>query len=70
MSNDLDDPDQLPFVCGELEMVGREWPAEECEGTGTLVEDRAEPRPGSIAVDHEWLVKVWKIELEWWTGPV
>ena len=62
MSDSLYKPDQLPFVGGELEMARREWSAEEGEGTCALVEDRPEPRLGSVAVNRERPVEVRKME--------
>ena len=44
MTYSLNQPNQLAFVGGELEMASSEGPAEESEGFGVLVENNAEPR--------------------------
>ena len=36
---------------------GREWPAEESEGSPVLMEDGAEPHAGRVTVDDERLVE-------------
>jgi hypothetical protein len=43
--NHLDHTYELALICRELKVTGSEWLAEECQESGTLVKDRAEPRP-------------------------
>jgi hypothetical protein len=45
MLNCLDHTYELVLICRKLKVTGSEWPAEECQGPGTLVKDRAEPQP-------------------------
>jgi len=57
MANDLDQPDELPLISGELEVAGGERPAEEGERPSALVKDGTEPRTQGVAVHGERLVE-------------
>ena len=53
VANRLDEPNQLGFVCGELEMSSRERTTEEGTGAIALMQDRAEARARRVVVHRE-----------------
>jgi len=44
VAHSLHQPNQLAFICSELQMTSGEWTAEVGEGSSALVEDGAKPR--------------------------
>jgi hypothetical protein len=62
VSHRLNQPNELPLVCCQLQMPGGKRSAEERDGSGSLVEHGAKPNPGRVAVDDEQLVEVRHLE--------
>lgn len=54
--------DQFMFVGGKLQMVSHEQPAKEGDSTDALMENRSKTRVQGIAIHHELLVEVRKVE--------
>jgi hypothetical protein len=59
MADDLDEPDQLPLVCGELQVMGHDRPTEEGNRPGTLMQDHPNARARRVAIDNEGLGEIW-----------
>ena len=62
VTNSLDEPNELALVCRELGMLRGHGAAEERDRPSALVEDSAETRARSFAVDDECLVEVRQLE--------
>lgn len=53
MSYGLHEADPFAMICGELRMVSRERPDEECQGARALVEHLAKACAGSVALHRK-----------------
>jgi hypothetical protein len=62
VANSLDEPDQLPLVCGEFGVMRRHGPTKECHRALILVQNGAHARPRHVAFDDERLGEVWQLQ--------
>ena len=58
MADGVDEPDQLPLICGEGAVSWRDRPTKERDRVLLLQEHGAEAMRRSITFDHEWLAEI------------